>query len=170
MAISDVIQLYNSLRPSVGPIVLDGALQEEHAIEAEQTENPIEEGGVVSDHRIVRPRQVTIVGVILSFPVTLLGASPTRHVTVWRRLRDMVLRGDLHDVVTGLEIYPSMALTSVRTTRGAGGTSANSLDVTLTLQRIEFARLSVDQQLADQIQDLALAQAELGAQGAVATP
>lgn len=169
MPIQDLIQLFNSARPQVGPIVLDATLQEDHSIEAEQTEDPIEEGGLVSDHRIVQPRPLRIVGVVVAAPASFLAPGGfTRPQKVWRRFRDMLNRGDVVDVITTLELYPSMSLMRVATTKSAGGGSANGLEIELVLRRVEFARIDVAQNIADVAQDLALGQAELGAQGAVA--
>lgn len=169
MPASDFIQLFNSVRPQVGPIVLDATLAEDHSVEAEQTENPIEEGGMVSDHRVVKPRGIVLTGLVVAFPAsTLPPLSFTRHTTIWRRFRDMVIRGDVVDVVTTLEILPGMTLLRVGTVKTAGGGSANGLEFQLTLRKLEFARIDVGQAIADAAQDLALGQAELGAQGAIA--
>ncbi len=169
MPISDLIQLFNSVRPRVGPIVLDATLSEDHSVEAEQTENPIEEGGLVSDHRIVKPRAIVLVGLVVGFPASVLPpTSFSRHVTIFRRFRDMVIRGDVMDVVTNLEVLPGMTLLRVGVVKQAGGASANGLEFQLHLRKLEFARIDVGQAIADAAQDLALGQAELGAQGAVA--
>lgn len=169
MPISDYIQMFNFARPQVGPIVFDGTLQEDHGIEIDVTEEPVEEGGLVADHRIVRPRALKLVGVLLAFPDSILPPfSFSRHVTLWKRLVQLATLGDLHDVITTLEIHTAMTITYVRTVKGDGGRNANGLDVEVGLRKFEFARIDVAQQIADAAQDLALGQAELGAQGTLA--
>lgn len=167
MAIQDAIALFSATKPSVGPIMLDGSLSEDHAVEVDVTEEPIEEGGLVADHQIVRPRVVVIEGLVSAFPDSFLPPQTfTRHLSIWRRFRDIAIRGDLLDVVTTLEVYPGMKLTSVRTRRDVDHT--NALVILLTLRKFEFARVDVAQAVADAAQDLALGQAELGAQGTLA--
>ena len=160
----DVVRLFNFANPRIGPIVLDASLSESHGVQVAITDNPVELGGDVSDHAQVQPRRVQIEGIVVSFPNSLLPVAPfgfTRHLKVWRMIRDMALRHEIVDVVTTLEIYPRMLLEQAQTVR----TKDRALVISLTLRQLEVAFVDVSQQLADAVQDIGLGQAELGAQG-----
>jgi hypothetical protein len=166
MAASDVLQLFNLLKPTVGPIVLDASINESHAVDVEWTENPIEEGGIVSDHAIVAPRVVVIEGIVTRFPDSLLPPLKfTRHLLIWRRLRDMAIRRELYDIVTSLEIYPRMGILSVRTPRSNEWTHASK--ITIVARKMEFSVLDAAQVVSDAATDIAQGKAELGAQAAL---
>lgn len=166
MAATDVLQIFNLLKPTVGPIVLDASINEAHAVDVEWTDNPIEEGGIVSDHAIVQPRTLVIEGVVSRFPDSVLPPLKfTRHLLIWRRLRDMAIRRELVDIVTSLEIYPRMALLSVRTPRSNEWT--HSLKITIVARKMEFSVLDATQVVADAATDIAQGKAELGAQASL---
>ena len=50
---------------TIGEIRLDAVTAEDHSSELNITENPIESGGVVADHAVVRPKSVVISGVMV---------------------------------------------------------------------------------------------------------
>ena len=50
---------------TIGEIRLDAVTTEDHSSELNITENPIESGGVVADHAVVRPKSVVISGVMV---------------------------------------------------------------------------------------------------------
>lgn len=71
---------------SIGEIRLDAVTSEDHSSELNITENPIESGGVVADHAVVRPKSVVISGVMVdhdhgSSPLEELGVPYIRGVT-----------------------------------------------------------------------------------------
>ncbi len=49
----------------IGKITLDVVTTEEHTSELSITDNPIESGAEIADHAVVKPKQVTIVGVVV---------------------------------------------------------------------------------------------------------
>lgn len=49
----------------IGKITLDVVTTEEHTSELSITDNPIESGAEIADHAVAKPKQVTIVGVVV---------------------------------------------------------------------------------------------------------
>jgi hypothetical protein len=61
----------------VGSIQFDLLLSEEHSLEAEVSNHPIENGANVSDHVRNLPRKGSLSGLVTNFPMTLAGSLPT---------------------------------------------------------------------------------------------
>lgn len=161
------VDIFRSRKPRIGPLTLDCSLSEEHASESELTDRPIETGGIVTDHVVQVPRALLLTVGISSLPDELLSVpEPTRHLRVWRELRDMQQRFELLDVVTTLEIYPLMMITSLRTVRTRESTGA--LQIAVRLRQVEFAAVDSAHAIADAAQDIALGEADIGAQAAEA--
>ncbi|MDH2927222.1 hypothetical protein A1D19_08730 [Lonepinella koalarum] len=49
----------------IGEITLDITTQETHSSELTITENPIESGAMIADHAVVKPKSITIVGIMV---------------------------------------------------------------------------------------------------------
>ena len=62
----------------ISGFTLDATLQETHNLEAETTDHAVEDGSLITDHVDVKPRQITIEGVVsdtpLNFGASLQGA------------------------------------------------------------------------------------------------
>ncbi len=159
------VDLFASRKPWVGTIKFDASFQEDHAVDVDHTEYPVEAGGLITDHQVVRPRAIVMTVGASSLPDELLSLpEPTRHLRLWRRLRDVAIRGDLVDIITTLEIYPLMKLTHVSTVRRRETTGA--LYYTVRARRFQFALLDGADQVADAAQDIALGAVDAGAQTA----
>lgn len=50
---------------SIGEITFDAVSNEDHQSELAITENPVESGALIADHAVVKPKQVTITGVMV---------------------------------------------------------------------------------------------------------
>lgn len=159
------VDLFASRKPWVGPLKFDASFLEEHAVDVDVTEYPIESGGLIADHRVVRPRAITMTVGASSLPDELLSLpEPTRHIRMWRRLRDLCIAGLLVDIVTTAEIYPLMHLTHVSAPRSRD--TNGHLYYTIRARRIQFALLDGAEQIADAAQDIALGAVDAGAQAA----
>lgn len=73
------------LRTSIGGIMLDAELLEGHTSDLEITENPVESGAEVGDHAVLKPKTITIEGVIVDYEPSIgaiagLGAMVPRSI------------------------------------------------------------------------------------------
>lgn len=75
-------------------IVFDATVQETHNLNSEPTEHPIEEGSPVTDHVEVKPREISIEGIISNTPLnlgaTLQGAGTTAGQIIGRRIGGVI--------------------------------------------------------------------------------
>jgi hypothetical protein len=62
------IALFTKQKPQIGTLILDASIREDHSLETEITDNPIEDGSVVTDHVLVLPRRVSLEVVATSNP------------------------------------------------------------------------------------------------------
>lgn len=127
--------------PVIDTVQVDAAITETHEIAAEVMDYPIERGSDLTDHRRVMPRRLSISGVLSEFPVSSAGneldLTDEMHPRVsnslpttdaldqrYRELLGIVNSPEPFQVVTGLEVYPSMSFISFRVTRDktTGGT------------------------------------------------
>lgn len=53
--------------PELGSLFLDNVTEESHHSELVCTENPVENGSVITDHQFLKPKQVTISGIIVNY-------------------------------------------------------------------------------------------------------
>src|SRR5687768_1859647 len=102
---------------------IDAAITEEHTLEAEITQYPIEKGGTITDHRRKLPRSVTMELVVSDTPLgdaarvreledqsglSDSGALPSDEAYAF--FKAIHEDGTLFEVVTNLETYQSMLL------------------------------------------------------------
>lgn len=69
---------------SIDGYLIDAALSEQHQLDADITEHPVETGSDIADHRRVKPRVVTISGIVSDSPLGRMAA-------IRRHLEDGVL-------------------------------------------------------------------------------
>jgi len=141
----------------IGGLTFDAILSEDHRSDYEVTQFPVEDGSIISDHFIRRPRTLTVEGavsdLILSDPTKLpasrsygaaeSGTAIGRSSAAFRALEDLQSRGELFDVQTGLKLYRNMLMTSFSTTTTAE--SAYAMAFTATLQEVVTTSVSVIQ-------------------------
>jgi hypothetical protein len=171
MAFETIAQVLRRSTPTVfgvTSIEFDCSISEDHGLDVQLTEKPIEgvpgQTSIISDHAIVLPRQVTLVVIASNTPDRLLPFQITRHLRIWRQLRDMAARVEVVDIVTTLEVYTNMVLLRVGAPRNRETT--NALEFTIVARKAEFSLVTgVTQELADAVSEIAAAEADLGAQG-----
>jgi hypothetical protein len=98
---------------TVGVLTLDVLISESHSRTAVITENPVEDGTVISDHIILDPRVLTINGFVSNaHPViTSFQQAFTREDKVkaaFELLEDIYYARELFTVVTNLKVYEDM--------------------------------------------------------------
>lgn len=92
---------------SIGGILVDVVLSEEHEAEMEIASHPVEKGASISDHAWRKPYKVTLESVIDS-PLA---------VASWQDLLDLQEDAEPFDLVTGLKVYPNMLIKRLSATR-----------------------------------------------------
>ncbi|MCK3654217.1 hypothetical protein A4G19_15895 [Pasteurellaceae bacterium Macca] len=71
---------------TIGTIILDATTSEDHTSELAISENPIESGAMIADHAVLKPKSITISGVVVDHdhgksPLEQLGVPHIRGVT-----------------------------------------------------------------------------------------
>jgi hypothetical protein len=128
---------YQVTKAKIDAIVLDASVSETHTAEVEVTEHPVEQGVNIIDHARVKPRRLTIEGLISATPMAFTEAvapqssrgisfvahtAPVGMDLVTRAYADLLkLRADgtLVTVSTGLETYQNMLIKSLVFPRNA---------------------------------------------------
>ena len=122
---------------------LDASLSEDHTLDSELTEFPVENGSVISDHRVVKPEGVVVEGIISKTPVSFLGGafglleSEKDIPNEWAKVKKIFKDGEKMTVNTGLETYTDMILTKLSTPRDAK--TGQALVVKATYQKLIYA-------------------------------
>lgn len=158
------LAIFSRNKPKIGTLVLDASIAEEHAIDVSITDNPIEDGGTVTDHALVEPRVLTMEVMVTAHPDQLIPTlSAVRHIQEYRKLQRIAKSRDVITVVTSLERYRNMLIERVSTPRTVENT--NALRITVQLRQIEIARVDAAENLGDVAADLALGGESLASQG-----
>lgn len=146
--------LFQQKRAQIGEITLDASISEEHVSECEMTENPIEDGAIVTDHVHVMPAQLTIEGIVSDTPITfalinnvmgfvnsvnttILGNS-SRSTDAYNALIDLQKSREPFTVVTGLRVYKDMIMTSLSVPRDVQ--KGKAVNFTAELKQIIIAK------------------------------
>lgn len=117
----------------VGSVELDVTLREDHNYTSRVTTYPIEEGSTLSDHIINEPTRVVLEGIVSDSPLNILSTF-NRSVDAFNRLVEIHENRDIVTVVTGLKVYPNMAITSLNVPREVR--TGQSLSFTIELQEV----------------------------------
>lgn len=168
--------IFFAQRPSIGPIVLNCTVSEVHGASYTMTGEPIEDGAVLSDHRIRNPRELQIVGIISPRPDTLLGqigsvesvgpdgaarTTGRNFDTAWAKLLAYTDDPRPSEVITGLETYPAMLC--VDFSHEENGREV--IEFQMTLREIQVARIRREQFLPDDFKTRGEGEDDLGLQG-----
>jgi hypothetical protein len=119
----------------VGNVVFDTVITEDHRFNSRVTYYPVETGTLVSDHIINQPDVVVLQGLVSDTPLNAL-ALFNRSIQAFNQLVRLHERREVVTVVTGLKVYPSMAITSMNVPRNIR--TGQSLTFTVELQRVVF--------------------------------
>jgi hypothetical protein len=155
MALAELI-FGERTRAKVGVVQFDCSVSEQHTDEAEISEHPIEDGGVISDHIVDLPSGLVLNGLVTNTPIVWLASlnakSPIegdssnpkdRVQTAYDELRRVKREGERVTVVTSLRVYPNMAIKNISVVRNTQ--TGNILDSTITLRQLDIVKtLSAD--------------------------
>lgn len=121
--------------PSIGGVQLSASMSETHSYSARISRNPVEDGSVVSDHRILEPVKLSMHAIITEAPVDLLEiALSTREISgnpndpaigqkrekpldTFNRLLQFHEDHILFTVITGIRVFKDMVFTSLQVQR-----------------------------------------------------
>jgi len=151
MALSMIFSALGGKRKGkIGELELDVTLTEKHEFSNEITSFPVEAGAEIADHVIQAPSRITIQGFVTNTPVKLFGGAldPTDYVqTALETLLTLAghIKGDegLYTtpepvtVVTGLNVYSNMMITSLTIPRDR--TTGQALEFTAELVEVIYA-------------------------------
>lgn len=154
-------------------VQLDGVIVERFGNPIRPTQNPIENGAVVSDHAVIEPRFYSMDAVVTDTPlgvaavgqlvdtVTSLfgdstGSGATRSQQAYKALVDLARTREPISIVTGLETMDNMIILDVAPTRDKD--TSNALFFTMDLLEV----IIVDTELATRDEDTLRGGARLG--------
>lgn len=161
------VTLFSNKKPKFAEVIPDASIREEHGIENDISENPIEDGASVVDHIQLQPRQVTMeVGVSTHTDTSIPSFSTIRHIEIYRRLQQKAKTAEVYTLVTSVERYSNMVFRSVRIARTAENT--NALVILCVVRQLETSLVDDAANLAALAADAALGEESLGSQGTLA--
>ncbi len=117
-------------KKSIGNIIFDAFISEEHMRNSKATKYPVETGAEISDHIINEPIRLTISAFIEAF---IDGGNILES---FRQLDELIDQKTLVTVVTGLKVYENMHITSYSIPRTV--TNGGSLNVNINLEEFRF--------------------------------
>lgn len=144
--------IFGQSRATIGSVTIDASVSETHSDTSDVTENPVEQGAKITDHVQIKPKQLTIQGVISDTPINFafvdnvagaintvksyLGGT-TRSIDAYNRLVDIQRKRDPITVITGLRVYSNMILQNISVNRTA--TTGKAVHFTAELREIRIA-------------------------------
>lgn len=161
---------------SIGDLVLDARISENHQLSNDVTQYPIEEGSNITDHVRNRPFVLTMTGHVSDSPIEYYGLSSslnslsgeTRSSSAFDQLVSIYNGKKLVDVQTTLNLYQNMSIQDLIFPRD--NTVGQELRFTATLIQVtkaktEFATVNIDNVKPDENRDKrAAADADRGKQ------
>lgn len=155
MALSLLFSLSGALRkqPQIASIKIDASLSESHTYPSRITEEPIEDGSVVSDHIINDPFRLDITGSISNIPTLGIGTLTLPAGTAIRSFVQVLKKKNkvkdaeeefinirntktVFSVVTGLRRYKNMVLETFTFNRDS--TIGDALEFSATIKQVEI--------------------------------
>lgn len=121
---------------SIGSIVIDATIRENHELSAEVTEHPVESGSTISDHIFNAPIRVLLEGEVTDSPVQLFNFSVgERRLEAYAQFLEIRKAREPVTLVTGLSVYSDMVMTSLSMPQEVG--TGKRLQFTAEFQQIE---------------------------------
>lgn len=170
MNIAQMALLTITPRPQMGPIILNCTLSEQHSLEAEVTERPVDADGSVSDHYIRAPRIFSMEATISEYPDNLVHQFgffgpgkkyrfANRKATAWSDIKALWESETPFEVITELEVYPRMLIVNLETIKQDN----SDLLFRCLLKEYRIIGLSIEDQLAIDQLDYSSEGADVGA-------
>ena len=159
--------LFQDRRPSIqGPgaaFVFDATISAQHSHRWVWTDESVEDGSSISDHRWERQEPLTIVVTVSSAQATI--PDRTAHLKAWDRLVALfgAIPAELFTITTGRRTYRNMGIESISEPEGAS--IGEQMLATIVARPIQVDRTGVATNLALAAQDGGLAEVDIGSQG-----
>jgi len=101
------------------------------------TDNPVERGAPISDHIDPRPATLTLEGIVTNAPIGVDADQelPGRAERWWLEVEALLAQLTTVTVVTGLQVYPNMAVTNLSTARSTEA----AIRVSMQLRQVRIA-------------------------------
>ena len=132
---------------AVGSLTFDVLLTEDHAFESTVTSHPVENGSLLNDHIRKNLRVGSLRGLVSNYSISVADQTPYNRAQVAYDLcRALWEAGELVTVVTCLETYENVAITSITTSRSFDAGESQEFDITfqeVKVVNLERATLSV---------------------------
>ena len=120
-------------RTSLAGFFLDATVEERHNSKSTITQNPVEFGASINDHRIRQPEKYIVSGRVSDIPLHddttdqwANGAEETRSKSAWAVLNELKNEGDPFTIESGLQRYDNMLIETLAAVQGAP--NSNVLD------------------------------------------
>ena len=144
---------------SVGAVELDLILDESHSKNAQVTENPLQDGRAVSDSIYLELREGSLTGLVSNHSIKhsvppdrqtaegLLDKAENyqlenRAKQAWEDLKSLMDSKQLVTIVTSLEVYDNVAITSIETERD--GDTGDALEIKVGFKQVQKVQLRED--------------------------
>ena len=151
-------------RKSISGIELDAVLEESHSHSVRLTKNPVEFGADITDHAVIEPSKLTIIGVVSDSPLYDLQLGPlidssasfgtttddnvTRSSAAYNAMLDLMRLREPVTVQTNLKLYENFVIVNVSTSQDKD--SVNVVELHIELEEViittsETVTLTADQ-------------------------
>jgi hypothetical protein len=138
---SNGIGIFRADTDDIIGVGVDLRLSEIHTAEAMVTNQPIEDGSIVSDHIILQPETVEIIAEMSNFDGNNSQSLGERAATTWTQFKESLKARTLYDVVTQHELYEDMALESISGEHVAP--FKGRMQLKLTFRKVESTQLAI---------------------------
>lgn len=173
MAIKDNI-LILATRPQIGPLTFNCNISVMHGGDFAVTQMPIEDGSVLTDHKIQLPLRLQIETILSQYPDNIVdqfrGESgrakrnwDDSRKTGFARIRALAESMEPFQVVTDYQVYDNMTIESF----SAPETSEDAIRVSFSLVQVQVANVGKRKSLAESFEDMGETPDNLGLQDAV---
>lgn len=162
--------IFKQNQKTIGGFVIDATVQEIHNTQIEVTDNPVDEGVVVSDHAENKPDTVTMDCVISDTPLGFAFVQSVKNIKTtvesylgkdkrsldfYNRFVQMAKKREPIDVVTTLKKYSNMLITSISVPRTADTGGGLIFTVELREVRIVSSQTGVVETQSPRVRDSA---------------
>ena len=141
--------------------LFDAVFSAAHSLSVAVTDHPVQSGAAVADHAYVEPETVTLeIGVsdAMTNAAVIAGASESRSVSAFQKLREIALARRPVSLITRLGTYSNMLVSSVSAEESADTMAALRAEITLkALNLVQTAEVSVQQTVSSGVSSGAFA-------------
>ena len=135
---------------TIGTVQVSASVYEDHEIEADVTDHPVEEGSDITDNYRVKPRVLMVEAVVSDVflegaqqrePIEILRTNPSNNPSIkaWQDIEAYFEKSQIVSIRTSLKTYPNMLLTMFRCRRSKE--TKNAIRFTLRGKTVRFAKL-----------------------------